>query len=533
MNLSLQVCKKCGIAPPKNAYVGLCNACLIKKNRWRPFFGEIKDISMQKEVTLRAHDFGYYVKKTHGIKAAPFQTTIINAIQDPQYDRYLIEMPRGHGKSTLFAEMFPSWYMSYNPGSYVLLLSSSGTQAAERGENTRDLFDTFPYSVLKRPSHIGWGTTHFTLLNGSRCVTAGAGAQVLGARKGTERPNLIICDDVVPQDNANMSDAAVETWFFDIISNLGGPDTKIVVIGTPYRMTDLMYKLKRNKRYTGSKGKIFHYEALLGRDASELQNPEAKVLWPDWIPLSTLQEKYDEIGALAFARNYLCRLISSGSAVFPMKYLEPACHKHIHPVYQRHFDSEGRPIQFESVIGGVDLAISAETGADYFVIAVLGVTYDNRFQLLWLERHQGLPYTEQKKMLYDLNQRYWFDLVISEAVAYQKVFTQDVATESTIPILPYYTGREKHDLEKGIPRIRTHLEHGKYIFPFASPVPDNMIVLLDEMQGWSFNKESKVVSNTEHDDTTLALWLATIGAERSGALLQLVTTDDENDLSEY
>ena len=130
-----------------------------------------------------------------------------------------------------------------------------------------------------------------------------------------------------------------------------------------------------------------------------------------------------------------------------------------------------------------------------------------------MKRYLGLPYKRQKELIKELHRAYIFDLVVIESNQYQSVLPQDLQDETTMPILPYNTGKEKHSFEIGIPKVRTHFENKRYIIPKDISLDP----LFAELQGWITEKDGKVKSIMQHDDTTMALWLATIGAERIGS----------------
>ncbi len=471
------------------------------------------DIKNKFYLTRGIFDFRYFMKKFYGLKVAKFQEIIVSTINDNSIDRIMIQIPREHGKSTLM-ELYVIWYLMRHPKSYVLVFSASADQAKERNVNIRKFVEnTYPLSILQ---HIKkWGEKEFYMNNGSRCLFGGAGKQVAGAKYMDRRPDLIVCDDIVPFDRASLTDSAVESWFLNIISNLGGPKTKIIVVGTPYRQTDILAYLQENKRYNGERGKVIVYEGLQGHDIDEIDNPEVEALWPEYWPKERLKDRLLEIGSLSFARNYLCRHITVGSQLYPPKVIKPCKYLRVPLLYKRSFDKlTGKSIDFHTVVGAADLAISAEVGADFFVIITYGITYEGKYQMLDIERYKGLPYKQQKSKVKAHNERYQYDLFIIESNQYQKVLAQELAEETSIPILAYRTGSEKKDFERGLPKMRTHMENNRYIFPCQVPLTEALSAFFNEMSGVSFNEKGEMIHQTKHNDCVMANWLATIACDK-------------------
>jgi hypothetical protein len=486
-----------------------CKTCQKELNSWSAQIDSLGKLLLNSS----RNDFPRFIKNFLDLKIADFQIEIVNSIGDKSIDRLLVVVPREHGKSTLI-EAYIAWYMIFNPQTYVMIFSATLDQAKERSINIRLLFERNKYLTQFIDTR-HWGSYEFYLANGSRCVVGGVGKQVAGANYGGKRPELIICDDLVPFDKANISDDLIEKWFKNILSNLGGPKTKIVVVGTPYRQTDIISFLKENERYKQGKGRIYHYEALLGKDAGALTEPDTRTLWPERWDINRLQDKLLEVGSLVFARNYLCRYVSSGAQLYPDDVVDLCRKKEIPLIYKRSLDRKGKTVDFQSIVGGADLAISAQTGADYFVVTTYGVTRKNRrFQLLDMVRYKGLSYSKQKSLIRSLHERYQYDLFVIESNQYQKVLAQELAETSSIPVLPYHTGSEVKDFEKGLPRIRTHMENSRYIFPDPDDLPEVLKTFYFELGGYIIDESGKLIHTTKHNDTVMSNWLATIACEK-------------------
>ncbi|MEE9215698.1 MAG: terminase family protein [Thermodesulfobacteriota bacterium] len=519
-------CTSCDIVVTEDYPIGraldLCKACHAKDTEWKAYLTDIKDPLERYYMQKASKNFNFFMEHYYGFKIAKFQKPIIKELRDKNNTHILIEIPREHGKSTLM-EIYILWYMIFHPGSYVVIFSSTKGQAEERSENIKDFLNETIFHILKHPRK--WGNESFRFLNGSKCLAGGSGKQVAGARALRKRPNIIVCDDIVPFDKANMTDRQTKRWFFNIVLNLGGEDTLFIVVGTPYRQTDLINELKKNELFMAKSGKIFRHEALLGKEIAYFKkHPGSPVLWKERWPRARLLKRLKGIGNLAFTRNFLCRYIAAGSQLYPDATVERCHDLDREMLYQRFYDENGKSLWYKNIVGGVDLAISAETSADYFVITVIGITKNYRYDVLWVERRKGLPYIQQKQLIKDFNIRYNFDLLVIESNQYQKVLAQELTQTTSIPILPYHTGSEVKDLEMGLPKLRMHMENERLRYPAYAPLSDGMENLFFEMRGYIMNEESKIEHVTAHNDCMMSLWLTVIGSDRISSGAELVTS---------
>jgi hypothetical protein len=96
--------------------------------------------------------------------------------------------------------------------------------------------------------------------------------------------------------------------------------------------------------------------------------------------------------------------------------------------------------KFKSVVVGVDLAISGNVGADYFVITVWGVDGPkNDMYLMYVFRGKGVPYSRQRALLKTVNSKFSPDVIVIESNQYQAVWQKRLVilvcqSISTIPV---------------------------------------------------------------------------------------------------
>lgn len=523
------------------------NDTIIKSKYWRDYFKSprLQTPYQRLRLALSKKSYQYFLENIRELTLATFQIQAVQVIQNPEIQNKLFVWPREHGKSTLACEEFLAWYGSNNPYHYAIIFSETSTQAYKRGKQIKNIVETTPeLTHLRQTSKENWGTLDFTFKNGFHVEMFGGGSGVAGLKYLDRRPDIIILDDVVPTTQGKASDESILNWYTETVGSLGGPDTVIIIIGTPYRNNDLIGKLLENKD-------IFHlrHEALLSKDieAIDIDNDEelAKVetLWPEHWPAKRLRDHLRQRlqnNRLVFARQFLCRVIDPGTSLYPPSLID-YCKD---PTLAICFSRQLAKFDYKYIILGNDLASSAEVGADYFVLYLLGMTQKNRFHLLWLERHKGLSFQKQKAIVLHFQERYQPNLSVIEKNGYQRVFAGDVSNEARYPVLAYNTSHEgKYDELVGLPIVKTFLGNRQLIYPQAPStatqctfqeirnekgdinvivipeggplIMDNIKIMFDEMTAWQWDAEKGVWKTTaEHDDTVMTQFFAIHGTQK-------------------
>ena len=196
-------------------------------------------------------DLASWVKIIRGYKNIPkFHYEWYDVAQDDKLKRVCILAPREFAKSDIFAVSYPVWKVINNPNYWVYLFSNNTEpQAIDLLARCEKVIMNH-YPELK-PSYGGlggsWHKTQIVLVNGSRITAKGQGVAVRGGH-----PDLIIADDILDEDNCltEYQRRKLKRWFFETVSNMAKPGTKIIVVGTPQHEGDLLYKdLRENPLY--------------------------------------------------------------------------------------------------------------------------------------------------------------------------------------------------------------------------------------------------------------------------------------------
>lgn len=208
--------------------------------------------------------------------------------------------PREQAKSTLFARLLSIWMIIYGYARFVVIIRSSSDiadsfnrdSAIEFEDNTRLIAD---YGNLKGRI---WKDGEYLFKNGAALVALGRGQSVRGLINREKRPDLIIMDDIITDEEAESVNMMrkVYKWIFSAVVNLS-KNSLILSLNTIYNAADPQSKILERIRKRDLPG---WFGVRLSAEIVDGQN----ALWPDYWPISALQEKKQEIGTLLYMIQY-------------------------------------------------------------------------------------------------------------------------------------------------------------------------------------------------------------------------------------
>ena len=293
-----------------------------------------------------------------------------------RHKKLMIKAPRGHAKTEVFSVSYSSWWAANNPNDLVMIFSANEYPQAQ--QIIKRIAHVFQSSPLVKNMVEGQPTKRWIKLkNNTLIMAAGVGMQVRGLAGVKKRPGLLVFDDILPDPGSTLTMDRVEEWFWDTAIPMGRPDSRVVVVGTPFTVDDLLAKLEQNEEYLSRVYPAWKEDPETGEIVS--------VLWPDqWAladpkgdPVAALKRKRREVGSLAFARQYLCQPVDDASSLFPRRLLWSSTWKVpvseerkwlADPVVDRTWRAWVEHGWWSTV--GVDLAISSHVGADSFAVAI-------------------------------------------------------------------------------------------------------------------------------------------------------------------
>ena len=427
-------------------------------------------------------------------------------------DRALLLAARDHGKSHFWCFAYPLWMADRRaPGREGFIFSATRDQArkhlakireeilggGENGGPNPKLQHLLPF---KKDS-----ADQLKFANNSRIVARGFGSKVRGGH-----PWWLVGDDMGNDEwiySETVRDKAVD-YFLSAIRPMVVPGGQLIVVGTPFHAQDLYAYLERTGVYRVVKDPAY--------------NAKQQPLWPARYSVEHLERTRKELGnALRFSREYLCQPISDEASLFPSYLFDAPGIKQPYPLGLPGHEWSRRGA---SVYAGVDLALSASAGADFFCYFAMAVMPNGDRYIVDIVRRKGLGFQAQLDMIINLSKKYDVGLVFCEANQYQRVVTDEVKRKSDVPIKAFYTtGRRKvtaqnlgmsqtysaakSAFDQGVPSLRMLFENGKIKIPWAPQTREEVQNWIGEMQafGWA---DGKLQGVGAHDDTVLSMWIA-------------------------
>jgi hypothetical protein len=446
-----------------------------------------------------------------------------------QHGRIATNAARDHSKSTFWSYAYPIWRVWMDPGQEVYLFSKTLEGACEfldiimyGRDNLKGMVDIPELAHLvpdpdavrtDRRLKVTQSDVKFT--NGSRIRAMGWGKATRG-----RHPKYIVCDDVL-----NDEDMWSETvrrknieYFKSAISQMVPPGGQLIVVGTPFHMADLYGWLRKNKRY---KWVVF---------PGIIKDPETgadRALFPWRYSLDQLYEKREEIGSVSFTREILCQPISDDISVFP-QYLFP-------PLYDMTLKIRPSLDEIRSrgwtTYMGVDIARSANVGADYFVVFVIAKDREGNCYIVDIRRSKGLAFRRQLEEIAIAAQLYDPALIFIEANAMQQIYTAEMRRLTDLPVKEFVTtAQNKYPLDKGVPGLRIGLENKKVVIPRGDDLSVRITdVWISECTQFGF-VDGKLQGIGEHDDCVMGWWFANEASLAGG--FSFAFGDEDGDASD-
>ena len=244
--------------------------------------------------------------------------------------------PRGHAKSTLISNAFPTNKIltsAWKGQKEFILIISKTSRVAEELLGSVKYALNYSKEIIDLYGHYGeatakeWTKDRIVLKNDTVVMARGIGQHITGIRHLEVRPTIVIVDDPQDRDNTKTEGAMEQhiSWLLgEVLPAIDPFRGRIIVVGTPKHQLCIVEKLAKNKMWTkvsvpdplGGEPKD-RYAAIVNEDTHE-------VLWPNrhsWNDLMALQQGYRDDSKLhLFYSEYLCQIIGSEEQLFKPKY---------------------------------------------------------------------------------------------------------------------------------------------------------------------------------------------------------------------
>lgn len=311
-------------------------------------------------------------------------------------------VPRGHAKSMYLSNITPLHAICFGLRKFIVIISETAagarafvefisSQLKYNEKLRKDFGELLSKSKMLNDQD---NLDGFVTTTGIKVLSSSIGKQLRGIKHGSERPDLIILDDLESRDNTNTKELRDKNlhWYNSVVVPLGTPEkTGILYMGTLVHGSGLLPDILNRADYDS---KIYSailteptrldlwqkYEELL----LDVENPdrlaeadgfyyehqqemdeEAETLWASRFPYKELIKKKVEIGSRAFSSEYLNRPSDPDSQVFNSDNIIFFDDKDL-------FDKYGKELKLD-LYSFWDISIGKNSRADYNAIVTVGI----------------------------------------------------------------------------------------------------------------------------------------------------------------
>lgn len=498
-------------------------------------------------------DFKVFVEYIIGLNNEPFHNELDDQITNNINKKMVISYPRGHGKSTHISVAYPLWIIAKNHNLRILLISSTGNVSKSFmtemiGHIEKNvLYQAFGvYCDPERKGVVPKMKTYLKLRenwSGDSIIIdredlnlKDPTVHALGLFGGilSKRADVIICDDIVNQENSNTEEQRLKVvdWIYTTVLPVLIPGGTFVYIGNTWHQDDLVARLLVDPQFDFREktpailreadrtdlweqwAQIILNDALTTAERKEqaeafYQNNKdemekgVQVLWPG-------RYSYKELYLMrlanpyAFARMYMCDPSNRPDQKFRDEWLERAANRGKTLKLQ---DEPREGLIMDLTASGLDLAISLESTADDTCLLTLDrVKYDSGefkagdYIIRNIKRGKMTP-NDVRTMVKKEYETVKPLAIRVESVAYQEAMVRDLESYG-LPVEGYHTGGEKYDPDIGVNSLAIIAELGKLVLPYdvSDPRTRNLVAkLMNEMRAFP---------DGHTGDSLMALWFA-------------------------
>lgn len=438
------------------------------------------------------HDVGYFYEwlgYTRGEHIDEWLDLYLDR-KGAEVHRVCIIAPRDHSKSTtlrillLHHLLFKEW--RDKPFTCWLFSASKDTASNRLGEIRADLAR---HPELRRfIDDKRGGKFELRLTNGAWIKATGMGAAMRG-----EHPACIALDDVL----TDMGDTPMDTvasWLRKVVTPMLSPGTSLYCVGTPMSAVDLYHTemLPNDAWKSGVWSAIPNWDEWRADPDGRVQ-PE--VLWPQQRSLAFIMEQKGAMGDLAFAQEYLCKVMDDDSSAFPRAHT------------RKNLNMEAR-LEYEKLHQGryvIGFDPSHGLGQDYSVAVVVRQDEEGFLHVVNIWRRNDFPPAQQAQKLIEWASTFGGATVSAETVGFQQMYQSLI--ERMGGVVDYRASKVSNKvLKQGLlNRMRVWFEQGKVSFPYGDHATRQIVnVMLEELETHVW-KGGDIVDLGKHNDTTMAL----------------------------
>ena len=409
--------------------------------------------------------------------------------------RVCIIAPRSHSKSaTLRVKLLHMCLFEQrnNKPMEVWLLSASIRQASNRLEEIKTDMRRHP-ELRKYLDERKSNKQKIQFTNGAWIQATGVGSAIRG-----EHPAVVSVYDVLAEIG-DMTMDAVRDWFKKVVTPMLDPNTSCFVVGTPMSHTDL-YHTEMLSEKAKQVWKSGIWSAFTNWDEHRANPDEVDLtpLWPQFRPTEfLLEQKVSMDDDLAFAQEYLCKVVDDDAQVFNRNLIR----KNIDIDALGGFNSDFNDSTVQFILG-FDPAHGI--GKDYSVLICLRQDEQGYIHFVDMWRRNDFPPDRQADVIIEWAQHFKAP-VAAEDVGFQRLY--ETVIQQKGGHVEYRPSKASNKgLKQGLlNRLRVWFEREMVVFPYGSAdIRKKVAILLDELESHVW-KKGEIVDVGKHNDTVMAL----------------------------
>ena len=393
------------------------------------------DLVPETDKDLAEHSLIYfataYLSRHLGNRFAPKHYELCNILQDPTpRKRVLWLFPREHAKTTFFTFIYLLWCICYKKKANIVICSDSRAQAQEFLRNIKTelvnnskLIADFG-DLQGRPSPgddntIGkWDEQHIITSNGVQVKIWSPSSQVRGLQFNQTivvedefgertvetqilRPDLVVLDDILNDKHVKNKDVrdSLEKWLFQAVINaLDSEVGDLCIVGTILHFDDLLNRLWKDNEKTLGWVKRKTPACVMGEDGVPKE-----VLWPGRWPPEKLLERQQQIGSLAFAKEFLLNPREEEAAYFSHEWFQFYADDTVPLEWLDSLWEQRRVVRLPKdliIVTAIDPNTKDTDKADYTVVMTLGFCPSTRgYYVIEVERTRPSPEQQIMQMI--------------------------------------------------------------------------------------------------------------------------------------
>mgnify|MGYP000952048740 CR=1 FL=1 len=263
-------------------------------------------------ISLARDDFGFFVEEYfphYARSASPdFHLELANAVLEDKHLKGTVNWYRGAAKSVLADILIPLWLMVQAECElkFMVVIGSNHTAAIRLLNDIKSELEfnerlTEDFSVGKKSGD--WADDNFSASNGTKFVALGMGQPVQGLRKGSERPDYIVIDDIddleLSRNPARMT--RLVKWIEGrVLGTFGVQRSRLLIVNNCIAKDQVMSRMVQRKPHW----RHFFKPAL---DAA------GRPAWPELHDLKYWNAKRRDVGEASFSTEYMLVPVNEGT----------------------------------------------------------------------------------------------------------------------------------------------------------------------------------------------------------------------------